>query len=100
PGAATPAWDVMLKARDVIDGVKLTNYIAGSALTSAITLTSCPAVSVPCGFDAFGRPVGLQIVAPARQEALALHTAAVFEQLAGLNLLLPIDPRPGTVPPT
>ena len=45
PGAATPAWDVTLKARDTIDGVKLTNYIAGSALTSAITLTSCPAVS-------------------------------------------------------
>ena len=69
PGSATPAWDVMLRARMVVDGQKLTNYIAGSALTSAITLTSCPAVSVPCGFDRFGRPVGLQIVAPARGEA-------------------------------
>ena len=100
PGAATPAWDVSLRAREVIDGVKLTNYIAGSALTSAITLTTCPAVSVPCGFDGFGRPIGLQIVAPSRQEALALHTAAIFERLSGLSLLLPIDPRPGTVPPS
>jgi amidase len=99
PGSATPAWDVRLRAREVIDGVKLDNYIAGSALTSAITLTSCPAVSVPCGFDQFGRPVGLQIVAPARNEARALCAAAVFERITGLDRLLPIDPRPGEVPP-
>ena len=98
PGSATPAWDVALRARDVVDGVKLTNYIAGSALTSAITLTSCPAVAVPCGFDQFGRPVGLQIVAPARGEAAALAAARVFEQVSGLDRLLPIDPRAGVVP--
>jgi amidase len=99
PGAATPAWDVNLRARDTIDGVKLDNYIAGSALTSAITLTSCPAVSLPCGFDRFGRPVGLQIVAPARQEATALVAAAMFEQVSGLDRLLPIAPRAGSLPP-
>ncbi len=98
PGSATPAWDVRLRARDIVDGQKLTNYIAGSALTSAITLTSCPAISIPCGFDRFGRPVGLQIVAPARGEAAALAAAAVFERMSGLDRLLPIDPRPGTVP--
>jgi amidase len=99
PGAPTPAWDVTLRARDTIDGRKLSNYIAGSTLTSAITLTSCPAVSLPCGFDQFGRPVGLQIVAPARGEAAALAAARIFEQLSGLDKRLPIDPRPGTVPP-
>jgi amidase len=98
PGAPTPAWDVMQRARNEIDGVKLTNYIAGSLLTSAVTLTSCPAVSVPCGFDRHGRPVGLQIVAPARGEAIALSAAALFEQASGLDRMLPIDPRPGTVP--
>ena len=98
PGAATPAWDVMLRARNEVDGVKLPNYIAGSNLTSAITLTSCPAVSVPCGFDRHGRPVGLQIVAPARGEATALAAASLFERASGLDRLLPIDPRAGTVP--
>ena len=99
PGSPTPAWDVMQRARTFIDGQQLTNYIAGSLLTSAITLTSCPAVSFPCGFDRFGRPVGLQVIAPARQEGLALHAAYLFEQVSGLDRLLPIDPRPGTVPP-
>ena len=98
PGAATPAWDVALRARTEVDGVKLTNYIAGSAITSAITLTTCPAVSLPCGFDRHGRPVGLQIIAPARGEALALQAAALYERLSGLDRMVPIDPRPGIVP--
>ncbi|MGH8665577.1 MAG: amidase [Burkholderiales bacterium] len=98
PGAPTPAWDVMQRARNQIDGVELTNYIAGSVLTSAITLTSCPAVSVPCGFDQHGRPVGLQIIAPARGEAIALAAAAQFEQACGFHRKLPIEPRQGSVP--
>jgi len=32
-------------------------------------------------------------------EAAALAAAALFEQLTGLDKQLPIDPRPGTVPP-
>ena len=98
PGAPTPAWDVMVRARDEIDGVKLSNYIAGSVLTSAITLTSCPAVAVPCGFDRHGRPIGLQIIAPARSESTAMSAASLFEQASGLDRMLPIDPRAGTVP--
>jgi len=98
PGASTPAWDVMQRTRNEIDGVKLANYMSGSVITSAITLTSCPAVSVPCGFDRHGRPIGLQIVAPARQEATALFAAAMYERACGLDKLLPIDPRPGTAP--
>jgi amidase len=98
PGAPTPAWDVTERARNEIDGVRLSNYIAGSVLTSAITLTSCPAVAVPCGFDRHARPVGLQIIAPARGESTAIAAAALFEQASGLDRMLPIDPRPGTVP--
>ncbi len=97
PGAATPAFDVALRFPPVVDGVVQDSYIAASLITSAITMTSCPAVSVPCGLDQFGRPVGLQIVAPPRGEARALQAAALFEQLAGAPAV-PIDPRSGTVP--
>ncbi len=98
PGSPTPAWDVALRARTIVDGQKLDNYIAGSLLTSAITLTNCPAISIPCGFDRFGRPVGLQLIAPPRGEAAALAAAAVFEQIAGWQTRVPIDPRGGVVP--
>lgn len=99
PGAATPAFDVMLRHPESVAGVRLENYMAASMLNAAITLAGCPAVAVPCGFDQYGRPIGVQIAAPPRREDRALQAAALFEKLTGLDRLLPIDPRPGTVPP-
>jgi amidase len=99
PGAATPAFDVMLRAPESIGGKKLENYMGGSLINAFATLAGCPAVAVPCGFDQYGRPVGLHIVAPPRQDARALQVAALFEKMSGLDKLLPIAPRPGTVPP-
>jgi amidase len=55
---------------------------------------------VPCGFDQYGRPIGLQLVGKPRGEAALLQAAALLEQLLGLDRLLPIDPKPGVVPPT
>jgi len=99
PCRPVPAFDVDLRHPETIDGKQLPNYIASSALTYAITLTGCPAICVPCGFTRDGRAVGLQIVGRPRGEAALLQAAALFEQLTGLDRLLPIDPRPGTVPP-
>jgi len=99
PSAATPAFDVNLRHPETIDGEKLTNYMGASTLNAAITMTSCPAVAIPAGFDHYGRPVGLQIAGPARGEAACLSAACFLEQLTGLDRLLPIEPRPGTVPP-
>ena len=99
PSAATPAFDVNLRNPEMVDGQKLTNYMGASMLNAAMTLAAAAAVAVPAGFDRFGRPVGLQIAAPTRGEAVALGAAALFEQLTGLDKLLPIDPRAGMVPP-
>jgi amidase len=99
PGAGTPAFDVMLRHPESIGGRRLENYMAGSMWNAAFTLAGCPAVAVPCGFDRYGRPVGLQVAAPPRRDELALAAAAVFERITGLDRLLPIDPREGTVPP-
>lgn len=43
-------------------------------------LTGHPAVSVPCGFDQNGRPIGLQIVAGWHRDDLAITAAARFEE--------------------
>jgi amidase len=99
PSAATPAFDVNLRHPETIDGKKLANYMGASTLNAAMTMASCPAVAVPAGFDKYGRPVGLQFAAPSRGEATALGAARLFEQITGLDKLLPIDPRPGTIPP-
>jgi len=100
PGAATPAFDVNLRFPTHVDGKKLENYMAASTLNAAITMTGCPALAVPCGFDQYGRPVGIQMVAPHKQEGRLLAAGALFEQLTGLDRMLPILPREGTVPPS
>jgi Asp-tRNA(Asn)/Glu-tRNA(Gln) amidotransferase A subunit family amidase len=43
-------------------------------------LTGMPATSVPAGFGAGGRPVGLQIMGPRWADARTLRAAAAFEQ--------------------
>lgn len=100
PGAPTAAFDVNLRAPATIAGKKLENYMAGSTVNSAITVTGSPAIAVPCGFDQYGRPVGLQLVGKPRGEAALLQAASLYESLIGLFKLLPIDPKPGTVPPS
>jgi len=98
PGASTPAFDVELRMPETIDGRKLENYLGGSLITAATTMMALPSIAVPCGFDRYGRPVGLQMVGPHRGEAELLQAAALFEQAMGLASLVPIDPRPGAVP--
>jgi amidase len=100
PGASTPAFDVELRMPATIDGRKLENYLGGSLITAATTMMALPSIAVPCGFDRHGRPVGLQMVGPHRGEAELLQAAVLFEQMMGLSALVPIDPRPGAVPPT
>ena len=64
-----------------------------SMTTSPITLTACPALSLPAGFSADGRPIGLQMVGRPHDEAGLLAAAALLEDMTGLARLLPIDPR-------
>jgi len=98
PGANTPAFDVNLRHPASIDGVDLKHYLGASLLTSAVTLSASPALSLPCGFDQFDRPIGLQLVGRPRGEAALLAAGALYETAAGLARRVPIDPRPGTVP--
>jgi len=98
PGASTPAFDVNLRMPAAIDGQKLDHYLGASLITAATTMMGLPSIAVPCGFDQYGRPVGLQIVGRHRGEAELLQAAALFEQAMGLGRSVPLNPRPGTVP--
>jgi amidase len=44
-----------------------------------ITVTGCPAISVPAGRTADGLPVGVQVVAPFGADLRLLEVAAAFE---------------------
>ncbi len=75
-------------------GKTFESYIDWLAIAYSITLTTSPALSLPCGFTSEGLPVGLQIVAMPRGEAKLLSGARQLEILLDLNTSLPIDPRP------
>jgi aspartyl-tRNA(Asn)/glutamyl-tRNA(Gln) amidotransferase subunit A len=58
--------------------------IASTRLARGVNVLGLPALSLPCGFDETGLPIGLQIIGPSFQEALILKVGAVLED--GLNL--------------
>jgi amidase len=74
-------------------GVKFGNYVEWLAIAYAITLVSCPAISLPCGFTKTGLPVGLQIVARPRSDGRLLASAKALEAILGLSDPTPIEPR-------
>jgi amidase len=74
-------------------GKKFDNYVEWLGIVYAITLTCCPALSLPCGFTASGLPIGLQMVGPPRGEAQLLAGAKVLEDILGVRGTTPIDPR-------
>jgi aspartyl-tRNA(Asn)/glutamyl-tRNA(Gln) amidotransferase subunit A len=50
------------------------------SFTNPFNLTGLPTISVPCGFTEGNLPVGLQIVAPAFDEATCFRVAYAYEQ--------------------
>ncbi|HHU10404.1 MAG TPA: amidase [Intrasporangiaceae bacterium] len=63
-----------------INGVAQPDYLEWMRSVWRISLTGFAALSVPCGFTSEGLPVGLQLIAPPRQEHRILALAEQFEQ--------------------
>jgi aspartyl-tRNA(Asn)/glutamyl-tRNA(Gln) amidotransferase subunit A len=57
--------------------------------TIPFSLAGLPAISVPCGFDRAGLPIGMQIVGERLQEALVLRIAAAYEAVTAFHLRPP-----------
>jgi amidase len=93
PAACVPPFDVKVRWLKELNGVAFDNYVEWIRITYAVTLTSCPALSLPCGFTRDGRPVGLQMVARPRGEAELLGAAAALEEILDIAKLVPIDPQ-------
>jgi len=58
-------------------------------LTISVNLAGLPGASIPCGFDADGLPVGLQVVTPALEEGRLLRVAAAYEDATDWHRRLP-----------
>src|SRR3954454_11857575 len=58
--------------------------------TIPANLAGVPAISVPCGLDDAGLPVGVQLAAPALDEPTLLRAAHALESALALDLRPPI----------
>lgn len=95
PSASIAPFPVEQRYVEEIDGQPCKTYIDWFAIAFALTMTSCPVISLPCGFTSHGLPVGLQIVGRPRGEASLLRFARQLEEIFGVSGQLPIDPRAG-----
>ena len=95
PAASIAPFPVDQRYVTEIDGKPCETYIDWFSITFALTMTSCPTISVPCGFTSEGLPVGIQIMGKPRGEAALLLVAKQFEQAIGIAAQLPIAPRKG-----
>ena len=92
PTAIVPPFPVEQRYLAELNGHRFPSYIDWVTIAFAITLTGCPALSLPCGFTRSDLPVGLQIVGKPRGEAALLAAAAAIEDLLGLVGRVPMTP--------
>lgn len=66
-----------------IEGRPMETYLDWMRSAYLITVTGCPAISVPAGRTPEGLPVGVQLVAPHGQDRRLLEIASAFEAAGG-----------------
>jgi amidase len=67
----------------VVAGEPMDSYIDWMAACWRITVTGCPALSLPAGFDADGLPAGVQLVARHGADVHLLRIAKALEEATG-----------------
>ncbi len=83
PVAPTVAWDIGSRVDDPVR-----NYLA-DVYTLPASLAGLPGLSVPAGFGERERPVGLQLIGRAFDEARLLRVAHAFQQATAWHLQRP-----------
>lgn len=58
-------------------------------MTIPVNLAGLPAISVPCGFDEQGLPIGMQLIGKVLREDQLLHVAYAYEQATDWHLRKP-----------
>jgi len=82
PMTQVAAFPIGLEGPNEIDGAPVDPFGDWCNLCYPANLTGQPAISVPCGVDDEGLPVGLQITGRRFDDASVLRAAAAWESLA------------------
>lgn len=82
PAAPTPAFPLGAK-KDPLQMYLEDIYTIG------VSLAGLPAVTTPCGFSKDGMPIGLQLIAPQKEDGRALRFAHCFESATAFHTAVP-----------
>ncbi|MDH2415182.1 amidase [Nocardioides sp. CER19] len=80
PVSQVPPFPADQEFPTAINGRPMATYLDWMRSAYFITVTGCPAISVPAGTTPDGLPVGVQIVAPHGADRRLLEIAAAFEE--------------------
>jgi amidase len=80
PTAQLFAFDAKTHWPTEIAGKKMDSYLRWMQVCGLITMTGCPALAAPAGFDAQGRSMGIQIVGKPRREIECLKIANAYDE--------------------
>ena len=83
PIAPSTAFELGAKTSDPVQ------MYLNDIFTIAVNLAGLPGMSIPCGFDAQGLPVGLQIIGNYFSEARMLNAAHAYQQATDWHLRVP-----------
>jgi amidase len=89
PSCQTVPFDADLEYPASVGGVPTVDYLGWMQAAYLVSVTECPATDVPAGFSADGLPIGVQIVAPHRDDLRALGIAHAMEHLTRAGYRLP-----------
>ena len=82
PVSQVPPFPVDQEFPTEINGEPMASYLDWMRSAYLVTVTGCPAISVPAGTTPDGLPVGVQIVAPHGADRRLLEVARAFEAAA------------------
>ena len=71
------------------NGVEEDMLSAIMQFTGIASLTGLPALNVPCGFDADGMPIGMQLIGRPFDEAMLFRMGNAFQMASGFHLRAP-----------
>jgi amidase len=80
PSAQVFPFDAKTHWPSEINGRKMDTYHRWMEVCSIVSMTGCPSLNVPVGFNALGLPMGLQIVARNQAELSCLQLANVYDE--------------------
>ena len=83
PSAQVFPFDAGIRWPDTIAGRPMDTYHRWMEVVAPVTMTGCPALNVPAGFNNDGLPMGLQIVGRNRGEWDCLQLAHAYDQATG-----------------